>query len=54
MIGQLHEALPATARHDDGDRATSELADETSARNLPHSPHRTTEGLGLSNRELQE
>src|SRR5688572_8914887 len=54
LIGQLHQPLPAAARHDDGDRAASELADETSARNLPHSPHRTTERLRLSNRELQE
>jgi hypothetical protein len=54
LIRQLHEPLPSAARHDDGDRAASELTDETSARNLPHSLHRTTERLRLSNRELQE
>src|SRR5688572_20811402 len=37
LVRELHEALTAAARHDDGDGAASELTDETTARNLPHS-----------------
>ena len=36
MVRQLHEPLTTAARHDDGNRAASQLTDETSARNLPH------------------
>ena len=54
MVRELHEPLTATAGHDHGNGTASELTDETSARNLPHSLHATTEILRLSNGDPHE